>query len=829
VKILEKPTLKDGLDAEMSFLLMDSYFKTGQREKAAAWAPTLVRKFPDEAKKSLPLAILFYENKDRRRAKEILEFYVRFTPNEESRYYLGRIYFDDKNWSGAIDNLSQADEGRPDVLRMLGEAYIANKEPNKAIDAYEAYYKKTKDTKVLAELYGLYKRTGDAAGTQAILERLIAAEPQNLDYRVELAELYRRGGDVKKAEAQYEMILKKNPAHPASNMNLGMILAGRKSYDRAIKMLEVGLAKYPDSATAWRHLGDAYRAERRGASALAAYKRSFKLNNKSPHVAVAKMQLAKELNADAELPQAYADVMALDSNNMEAATALAAIRFEERKYAEAAALYARITANESGSKNAWANYGYCLLEIKRIPDAKKALQRALDLGLKDMKLLTSLARIYKEEGNSEKAEGILTEMTKKDPRNHNAWFWLGQIALERNQPGVAEGYFKKAQLLAPANPDYTEALARMSYNKDEYAEAARLLEPIKGILTTQGRLMYGDCLMRQGRNEAALAEFNAVYAKDPSAPVLAKLAELQIHKGNGKEAVRIIETSDHKDDTTVQFALAKARIATYDQEKAREILERLIRANRYHAGYYHYRGLSYYQERNYAKAKKDFDQALKFNPDHMEAVYHTGLCLMKEGRTADAKNYFKELSQHSNPVWQAKGFMGLGLAFESEKKYEAAENFLSKSVNADATAEGLAYLAKVLLKLRKPGDAGRNAAKALELNPGLPTAVMAMADVMLAQNRKAEALALTKKSLQENPNSCELLISSAKINFAAGNYETSKSNSTYAISICPEEATPYFYVGAVADKKYNKKEAKDMFKAFRKHGGDEVMVPAEYR
>ena len=45
---------------------------------------------------------------------------------------------------------------------LLGEAYIANKEPNKAIDAYEAYYKKTKDTKVLAELYNLYKKTADA-------------------------------------------------------------------------------------------------------------------------------------------------------------------------------------------------------------------------------------------------------------------------------------------------------------------------------------------------------------------------------------------------------------------------------------------------------------------------------------------------------------------------------------------------------------------------------------------------------------------------------------------------------------------------------------------
>ena len=829
VKILERPNLKEDLNAEMSFLLLDGYFKLGQKDRAANLGPVLIRKFPEEAKQSLPLAILFYETKQKSKAKEILETYVRNNPTEEAFYYLGKCYFDEKNWQGAINNLDRADLNRPDVLNMLGQSYIQNKEPERAIKAYEDYYTKTKDIKVLVELYGLYKKTNDPEGTRAILERLIAAEPGNYDYRVELAELYRGKGDIKKAEAQYEMILKKIPNHPASNMNYGMILAGRKDYARAIKMLETGLAKFPDSATAWRFLGDAYRTEKRYASSLQAYKKAFALQPTSLPIAVAKMQMSKELSATDELPTAYADVIKLDSGNIEAASALAEIRFAERKYRDAAALYAKVTAVKGGDKLMWANYGYALIEIKNIEEAKRALQRAVDLGEKSPRVMTSLARIYKEEGNSDKAEAILSEMVKKDPRNHLAYYWLGQIAAERTQPGVAEDYFKKAQLLQPTNGDYAEALARMQYNKDEFANAARLLEPVKANLSSSGRLIYGDCLMRQGKNEAALAEFNAVFAKDPSAPVLAKLAELQINKGNNREAIRTIEGSEFKDDTTVQFSLAKARIATRETDKAREVLERLIRINKYNAAYYHYRGLSFYYDRNYDKAKRDFDLALKYNPDYMDAVYHIGLCLLKDGSPADAKNYFKELSQHSNVSWQAKGFLGLAMSFESEKKYEAAENFLQKSIAAEESPEGLSLLAKVLLKMRKPTEAEKNARRALELQPGNATAVVAMGDVLLAQNRKPEALALAKKALEGNPGSCELLIGSAKINFAAGNYETSKSNSTYAISICPEEASPYYYAGVVADKKYQKKEAKDYFKAFKKHGGDEGMLPADYR
>ncbi|MDB5047824.1 MAG: repeat protein, partial [Fibrobacteres bacterium] len=829
VKILERPNLKEDLNAEMSFLLLDGYFKLGQKDRAANLGPVLIRKYPEEAKQSLPLAILFYETKNKSKAKEILETYVRNTPSEEAFYYLGKVYFDEKNWQGTINNLDRADLNRPDVLSMLGQSYIQNHEPERAIKAYEDYYTKTKDIKVLVELYGLYKKINDPEGTRAILERLIAAEPANYDYRVELAELYRGKGDLKKAEAQYELILKKMPAHPASNMNYGMILAGRKDYSKAIRMLEVGLAKYPDSATGWRFLGDAYRAEKRYASSLQAYKKAFKLQPQSLPIAIAKMQMSKELSAADELPTAYADVIRLDSSNLEAASALADIRFNERKYRDAAALYAKITVGKNADKGVWANYGYALIEIKSIDEAKRALQRAVDLGEKSPRVMTSLARIYKEEGNSEKAEAILSEMVKKDPRNHLAYYWLGQIASERNQPGVAEDYFKKAQLLAPANGDYAEALARMQYNKDEFASAARLLEPVKANLSSSGRLIYGDCLMKQGKNEAALAEFNAVFAKDPSAPVLAKLAELQINKGNSREAIRTIENSEYKEDTTVQFSLAKARIETRETEKAREVLERLIRVNKYSAAYYHYRGLSYYYDHNYGKAKKDFDQALKFNPDYMDAVYHIGLCLLRDGSPADAKNYFKELSQHANATWQAKGFLGLAMSFESEKKYEAAENFLQKSVIADESPEALSLLAKVLLKMRKPTEAEKHARRALELQPGNATAVVAMGDVLLAQNRKPDALALAKKALEGNPNSCELLIGSAKINFAAGNYETSKSNSTYAISICPEEASPYYYAGVVADKKYQKKEAKDFFRAFRKHGGDEGMLPADYR
>jgi predicted Zn-dependent protease len=96
-KLLSNPALRDTLDGPLSFLLLDAYFKTNQRDKAAALGPRLLQKYPQEAKKSLPLAVLFYEQKNRPRAKEILEAYTRENPDEEGFYYLGKIHFEEKN------------------------------------------------------------------------------------------------------------------------------------------------------------------------------------------------------------------------------------------------------------------------------------------------------------------------------------------------------------------------------------------------------------------------------------------------------------------------------------------------------------------------------------------------------------------------------------------------------------------------------------------------------------------------------------------------------------------------------------------------------------
>jgi hypothetical protein len=104
-----------------------------------------------------------------------------------------------------------------------------------------------------------------------------------------------------------------------------------------------------------------------------------------------------------------------------------------------------------------------------------------------------------------------------------------------------------------------------------------------------------------------------------------------------------------------------------------------------------------------------------------------------------------------------------------------------------------------------------------------------MAEVLIAQGKKSEALKMVGESLQENPNSCELRLGAAKVHYLAGNYESSRQNGMFAIENCPDDPGGYFFVALISDKKYQKGDAKKYFKGFVEHGGDAKLVPKEYR
>jgi tetratricopeptide (TPR) repeat protein len=279
----------------------------------------------------------------------------------------------------------------------------------------------------------------------------------------------------------------------------------------------------------------------------------------------------------------------------------------------------------------------------------------------------------------------------------------------------------------------------------------------------------------------------------------------------------------------VGFPLAKANIGNHEPAKARPVLEELVNREDNNPEYHHYLGLCYYEDRNYGKAKREFDEALKYRQDYLEALYYTGLSGVKLGHPEAARNYFNELAQRTSAEWKAKGLMGVGISFAAQQKPEAAENFYQRSVGVLETAEAEALLALSKRRLGAPEKWVPLARKAYELDPRHPKAALAMGEALFAQGKKKEALKHFQDAVAYNPNSCELLAGLAKGQYLTGAYQAGRGTSGQAIALCPQEPEPYYYAAVSADKLRNRREAEDNFKAFKKAGGDADMVPEDYR
>lgn len=464
---------------------------------------------------------------------------------------------------------------------------------------------------------------------------------------------------------------------------------------------------------------------------------------------------------------------------------------------------------------------------KRHAEAATDLWRSIRL-VQSPEAVFLLAEVSFHLNDNTEAEKLLEGMVARNSGEHRARYWLGRYAEKREQVGVAEDHFRRAWEASPA-PEYAEALGRISASREEWVQALKILEPIKAKLSPEGRERYADCLLQTGRGRDAAREYAAAYAAKPTAPMLGRYAEALLQTGRVEEAQAAVAAYKDQTHPAVRLAQAKVSMRLGDIPKSRLILEDLVKREENNPELHFLVGQGYFQEHAYGKARKEFDQSLRYRADYLDAVYFSGLALIKTGRPEEARNFFNELAQRASPDWRAKGFAGVGLSFAAQQKPEAADNYYARSIAALPTAEALALLALSKRRLGGPEHWESEARRAFELDNRLPKAVQAMGEVLLHHGKKSQALKLFQRAMEHSPGSCDILAGLAKCQYLTGQYQASRSTSASAISQCPGEADPFYYAAVTSDKLRNRKEAEDYFKAYRKAGGDEELLPPDYR
>jgi tetratricopeptide (TPR) repeat protein len=752
------------------------------------------------------------------------------SPSADAYYFAGRAHLAKSDWSRSLELLDKAPQDKPDLDGLKAKAWMGLGKPKEALKALEAQYAKSKNDSLLEDLAMLKRKNGDEPGAIAYLEKLAESHPGSEKIQEQLAAYYRAKGDKTKATEKYSRVFIVNPAHGEANYWLGMEAARSGDQARAVPFLEKAVTVFPARADAWKALAKADAAQGRKDAAWEAHKKAFALMPNDLELAKGKLALARESHP-ADLAKAHEDVLRLAPEDADAAMGLAKLRFEEGNWAAAEKNF-RIACKDSKDSHAWALFGRTLLELKKTDEASTALQKAVDLGEKDSGLRLDLARIRMEKGDLDWAEALVKDLSKKAPTDPEPLYFLGQIAVKRQQPAVAEDFFRKSHQLRPDDGKYAEALARLYKDKDDWKGAVSALSQAEAKLAASGRLLYGDCLARMGEHAKALAVYAELYKQEASAPLLSRRMDLLVRMGKAEQAVEMAGGSPFQETVEVRFSLAKAQLSLADAhvlkgdvDRAVDLMKQVVKTDDHKPEYHYYLGLGYFDQNKPKKALDEFTDALTYRVDYPEALYRKGLCLLKTDNVKDAENAFGELSQHAEPGWKARGLYGLALVFEAQAKPEAVQHHLERSVAAYPLPDALARLSAITLKQGKAAEAQELARRALAIDPANEGATVALADALAGAKKQSEAMELARQGLRAKPFSCGLMVQTAKLNFEAGKLDSTLAAGTNAIRVCPEEPMGYYYAGVATHGSNRPKEAKQYFKSFTKYGGDKKLVP----
>ncbi len=202
----------------------------------------------------------------------------------------------------------------------------------------------------------------------------------------------------------------------------------------------------------------------------------------------------------------------------------------------------------------------------------------------------------------------------------------------------------------------------------------------------------------------------------------------------------------------------------YDQAEA--TFQRALRDDPSSAEAQYGLGSVYLKQDKNAEARASFEQVLKLDagyPDTFPNAWNNlGLLATREGRTADAVEYFEEALRVSPDYWIA--LENLGNAYRQLKRWDKARSTLERAVKAKTNDPEANYsLAMVYAQTDDTERAYQYLQTALKLRPTYPEALNNLGILYLRTRRRDQAVAQFKECIRVAPGFDQSYLNLARV------------------------------------------------------------------
>jgi tetratricopeptide (TPR) repeat protein len=519
---------------------------------AIAQFKEILRVDPQDAEAALWVARLYRFQNQHDKAEEVLKGVLRNDPgNDAALDQLGQLYMDRGRVDEAITLLEpHADEGDPDLLGLLGQAYTQQHEYAKAEKMYREAVDSEPDEPAhrrgLAQAL-LSEEKLDGALQQ--YERLAHMEPDSAENYLRMSQIYRDQGRLDLAEKNILLAKEHAPGNLEILYNEALIYEIEGRLEDAARILNDAVTNVRaqsdgsnDSALAilYELLGHVYRDQGNYPAAVRTFQELGKLGP------------ADDKHARMLVIETYSDARDMNSAIREVRDAIAQYPDDE---------------------SIEVTYALLLADKGHADEGAKLLQPMLHGSTEDVSVYLDIAELYergKNYGAAEeaalKAEGMATHKEDRE----NAWFILGAIYEREKKYDLAEEDFRKVLAQNPHNAPALNYLGYMLADRGVHLDEALTLaqralaeDPTNGAyLDSVGWAYFKQDKLSDAENYLHKASVRTVH--DPT--VLGHLGDLYAKLGQTERAADYWERAQSEWQKSLPANYEANRVAELDQK-----------------------------------------------------------------------------------------------------------------------------------------------------------------------------------------------------------------------------------------------------------------------
>ena len=453
--------------------------------------------------------------------------------------------------------------------------------------------------------------------SRAVLEGIISKDgsPEHvLTAQVRLAELLFSKKMTAPAETLVNDILRKDARNIGGMKLRASLRMDRGELEPAINDLRQALNDQPRAIDLMLLMAIAY--ERSGSVDLAEkeFADATKASNFDANVGLNYIAFLERRGSIGRAEDVLTELANRWPKNTRILTALAQVRLSRGNWAGAQEIAENVRRAGNDRGVADQILGAALAGQNKYQESIGALQNAYSAAPDSVQPLLSLVNVYVRAQQTDKAVALLKSVTKANPANAEAYVLLGSINQANNAPDEAFKNFTTAVEKQPKNDAGYRALAKLyaSQKKNDQAEAiirVGLKElPDNAVL----HLTLANILEQGGNVDAAIAEYEALLAKDPSSLIAT----------NNLASLLVDHRTDQASRDRAQVLAASLRKSPVPQFK--DTL-----------------GWVSYQQGDYKNAVPALEQAVAALPDVAVIHYHLGMSYLAIGEPAKASEQLK--------------------------------------------------------------------------------------------------------------------------------------------------------------------------------------------